>query len=321
MNSPRSALIVLSFLLVAGCVQPANHAATVVTDQQKAVGGVQGFVLDQESVPLANATVAVVAFGLQATTAADGRYSFLDLPVNNYSFVVSHDRYVDGTFAVDVRPDQVAKHNVTLGLLPDYRPFNVTTPLVGQIDCAAEAAIITGPCWTAVEGVSCDPRVNHCTADPVFGSKYQFPFGVNARWDTIIAELVWSAGTNGLDGMRLYVENANTSAQGLHGKGVAKVYGGAKPLVARIDRGTPAPGHEFYDDAKKVPAFVPDDGGPQQVRVFPEGKAYDQTSQQCLGSYGCLLGAGAGMNVRFTVYLTIFYNGAAPKGWTAVPKA
>jgi hypothetical protein len=119
--------------------------------------------------------------------------------------------------------------------------------------------------------------------------------------------------------MRLYVENANQTKPGAHAPGVAKVHGNAQPLVARIDRGTPGPGHENYEGTS-VPAYVPDDGGLQQVRVFPKGQAYSYTSQVCRDGQ-CFLGLGVGLNVRFTVHLTVFYNEAAPVGFSDVPKS
>lgn len=312
--NPRYAVLIIAILL-AGCTEP-SPAMVVPTDTVEMYGSLLGRAVDDELVPLPNITITLVESASQTLTAADGSFSFGDVPIGEYSVAATHPMYEETLVEVDVVVDEETVLELGLVKKPEYRPFNLTVPLEGQFECGAELPIITGPCWTFVEGVSCGAPVNNCVTDPVFKSKYEFRFDVAPRWETLVAELVWTSGATAMDGMRMYVENTNVSAQGAHGTAVSKVHGNKQPLTLRIDRGQPALGHETY--AGGAPAYIPDEGGTQQIRVFPKGQAYDQTSQVCSDS-GCLLGVGVGMDVTFTVYLTIFYNQAAPAGFSAVP--
>lgn len=272
-----------------------------------------GNVLDDEQQPIEGALVTIVELQRNTTTDDLGDYRFLEVPVGRYTVEAEHPRFNGTPLKVEVRANAPSQAFFAISSKAAPTPFNFTRELNGEFECAAEAFIITGPCWTLAEGVTC--RVQ-CVADP-FDSKYQFKVDIGSGWETIIAELTWTTGAGTLDGMRMYLENANVSQQGLHGKGVAKVYGNQQGLKIRIDRGQTHPTAETYDGTS-VKAFVPDDGPAQQIRVFPKGQGYDYTKDKCLPDYGCFLGAGVGSTVTFAIQFTVFYYEAAPAGFTAL---
>jgi hypothetical protein len=67
-----------------------------------------------------------------------------------------------------------------------------------------------------------------------------------------------------------------------------------------------------------TPATIPDEGEVAQIRVFPRGLLTEHTSQVCSDD-GCFLGVGAGVDIRFKVYATVFYHARAPEGYSGIP--
>lgn len=313
-----AALAVL-LLLMSGCAEtPKTGGLSVSTSDRPApVGMIIGNVADDEERPVPNATVELRELSRNTTTDELGDYRFLDVPVGRYTVKATHPRFNATARQVEVRAGAPAQGFLTLVARPEYKPYNFTRELAGQFECAAEYFIITGSCWTVVQGTSCN-YVNYCVQDPHFKSKYEFPVAIGSRWDTILLEMTWEVGAGSLPGMHLYLENANVTQQGLHGKKVALAEGTTQPLTVRVDRGEAAPGAEKYDGSN-VYAFVPDAGGDQLVRAFPLGNGYDYTSQVCEPTRGCFLGVGAGLNLKFTIQFTVFFNGRAPEGFSAIP--
>jgi hypothetical protein len=132
--------------------------------------------------------------------------------------------------------------------------------------------------------------------------------------------MVWDEpATNQLDGMRVYLEKANITADG-HSHKIARADGPASPLAVRVDRGIVHETADTYPGTDTPVALEP--GGEEAlVRVFPRGHFYDETKQICDSDGKCFLGLGAGLDLRFTVYATVFYNAPPPDGFTAIPAA
>lgn len=311
--------IVAMVVMVSGCVEATNITPTENHgDYFPQPGAIIGTVKDDEARPLEGIVITLVEQSDVRLTDAEGAFAFEDLAAGNYSLVLSAPEYPTEVRSVVVVEGEEQRVDFHITKLPEFQPYSVTMPFIGQYDCAGEYFIITGDCGILVEFASC--TAGYCTSDPAFAEKYQFPINVEARWETIIAELTWTAAANnGLDGMRMYIENTNVSAQGGHAKKVARVDGNEQPLTIRLDRGTIRPEADTYNGTTQK-AFIPDEGGPEQIRVFPKGHAWDITRTVCEPTRGCLLGVGAGVSIDFVVYVTIFYNEPAPSEFTAVPE-
>ncbi|MGH2670790.1 MAG: carboxypeptidase-like regulatory domain-containing protein, partial [bacterium] len=211
----RILVLALASLVLAGCTDPVPAAREDLVPPP-AHGTIRGLVLDDERVPLPDVTLTLTEASAQVLSGGDGGFLFEHVRSGIYTLVATHALYNETTQLVLVEPDLVKTVNVTLAKRPEFRPFSRTSLLQGNFDCGAEALIVTGPCWTLVEGVTCGEPVNMCVQDPLFTGKYEFKFLVDPRWETVLAELVWeTGGASSLDGMRLYVENANVSAQGM----------------------------------------------------------------------------------------------------------
>lgn len=304
----------LFLVLFAGCAaspQPKTEAPAFEPRR----GDVLGLAVDEEQRPVANVSISLDDAPV-ATTDDGGRFALRGYLEGRHVLGASHPQYEPVSRDVFIIGDLEVKVELLLVTLPELRPYNFTLPaLKGHYDCAAEYLIVTGDCGILYENVTC--TLNNCQSDPVWSEKYQFKFDVPPRWQTIVAELVWEeSNTNLVDGMRLYLENANVSAQGGHGVRVARVDGHTQPLAMRYEVGVPHAGAEAYAGTS-TPAFVPPEGGPQQFRVFPMGQLWQTTRTVCSGTR-CLLGVGAALDLDFTVYATIFVNEAAPPGYSYV---
>lgn len=316
----QKSFVALMFLSVfAGCIGDSPATGVIATDTvEPGFGAVAGRLVDDEMRPLSQFPITLVEIAESRISDDNGSFFFDHVPEGNYTLVATNPEYADVVQTVEIEAGQTVDVSLTASKLPEYRAHNVTIPVRGQYDCAAEYFIITGHCGILWEYTTC--AAQSCQSDPAFTQTYQFPLDIQPRWQTIIAELTWTAAaSNGLGGMRMYVENTNVTEQAGHSVKVARAQGEEQPLYIRIDRGVIRPEAETYNGTTQ-PAFIPDEGGMQQVRVFPMGHGYDVTSQACLPSFGCFLGVGAGAGVQFDMLITIFYNQGAPEGFSAAPQ-
>ncbi|MBI2078784.1 MAG: carboxypeptidase regulatory-like domain-containing protein [Euryarchaeota archaeon] len=300
---------------VSGCVEETGPRSTLPATPEPRRGSIVGVAVDEERLPVSNVSITVDDVPA-ATTDAGGSFVLRDLVEGRHVLAAAHPEYEPFAKETIVLGELEVDVEVVLVKLPAFRPYNFTLPAMrGHYDCAAEYVIITGDCGILYENITC--TVSTCQSDPVTTEKYEFEFDVPARWDTIVGELVWEeSNTNLVEGMRLYLENANVSAQGGHGKKAARVDGSENPLSLRYERGVAYPGAENYEGTS-TPAFVPAEGGREQFRVFPLGNGWETTRTFCSGGR-CLLGVGAAVDLSFTLYVTIFVNEPAPAGFSYV---
>lgn len=304
-------LVLLVGPFLAGCVDSGSpEAATPTPTPEPQFGDIQGLVIDEEFQPVAGAQVFVVEVDVETTTAADGTFAFRDIeagPVTVRSFEAKHataeSRVVvpaDGTVEVELR----------MPVLPEYAPHNLTTIFDGKFDCAHEVPIWTGDCMILY--------TTYVGDDPVTEETHEFMMSIGPRWHTVVLEMTWDEpATNQLDGMRLYLEHKNLTSEG-HSVKVARADGPESPLRLEIPAGVPHESADVYPGTE-TPAQLAADGEDALIRVFPRGQFYEYTSQVCDEDGRCFLGVGAGLDIRFTVYATVFYNEPAPDGFTAIP--
>lgn len=317
MRKPVAAFPLL--LVLAGCLGASEAAQGIPSvSPEPGFGAIAGTVTDDEARPLKGILVTLLEIGEARVTPVDGSFFFETVMQGDYTLIAEHPQYPVTTREVTVFRDLTVDVDFNLTKLPEFRPHHLTTTFLGSYDCAAEYLIVTGDCGIIYERVTCD--AGYCMNDPFFSEQYQFRFDVLPRWETLIAELTWQASANNaLDGMRMYVENTNDSQQGGHAKKVARADDNVQPLYLRIDRGQLDPAADTYNGTTQK-AFIPDEGGLEQIRVFPKGHAWSTTRNVCEPTRGCLLGVGAGISIDFAVQLTIFYNAPAPEDFSAVPE-
>jgi hypothetical protein len=158
-----------------------------------------------------------------------------------------------------------------------------------------EALIIAPSCDSALTVVPGAPRA--------FAENATFLFGADAGWRTLVLDVVFDGSQSpGLDGLRTVLRGTFDPAS----NGTYVQYGrwhDARSYTVRVE-----PGGNYTDGDGAVPGNATG----FQVDVYPQGRLYHQA---CAES-ACFLGVGAGTDVRFDLYATLFYVDPAPAGFT-----
>lgn len=300
---PRGVLLVtlLTALALAGCSgKGAPARGDELTPEAMSI---VGLVQNETFAPVAGALVSLRLTEHVATTDAGGAFSFRDLPLSPYLVDVVAAGFANATLNAE------PVHNVSLSFVL-LRPATLVPEPVklhyqGSFDCAFEAAIITPSCDTVLDVVreESPPAPDPVPQQPdVFQDISTFEAVLGARWSTVVVDIDFDAHP-GLDGMRLTLQGKNDSDQ----LGSYEKYGqfyGAQPFSARLE-----PGRSYEGGDREVPL----NATMMQFELYPHSHFWHPT---CAPAFGCPLGVGAGLNVQFDVYVTIFFVDPAPEGYS-----
>ena len=302
-------LLAALIVLLSGCLSGATSTT------QPPLGALQGatvlgLVTNDEIMPVPSARVLVVETGQTAVTDQSGAFSIFDVPAGTWTIRVEEPRHIAIQEAFTVEDAEAARLDLMLPTIPGVSPYRSLFMFRGHYDCAHEVPIWPGDCMLLYQVATGGP-------DEYTNETFAFRLPVEEHWESIVLEVEWqTSAENQLDGMRLYLENGNGTESG-HSYLVARAEGPSSPLRLVVNRGELHPRADVYE-ATSQKAFIPDAGELAQIRVFPRGKFYDQTSQVCSDS-GCLLGVGVGLDIDFKVYATVFYVDRAASDYSARP--
>lgn len=284
-------------LALAGCSgkEPGIADDAAAADAMTIVGLVQ----NETFAPVAGARVSLRMTDHVATTDAAGLFGFRDLPLSPYLVDVAAAGFENAT--LNAEPVQnVSLSFVLLRPIP-LVPEPVKLHYQGSFDCAFEAAIITPSCDTTLDVVREEsPETPDQVPDQpdVFEDISTFEAVLESRWSTVVVDIDFDSHP-GLDGMRLTLQGKNDADQ----LGSYETYGqfhGAGPFTARIE-----PGQSYEGGDREVPL----NATMMQFELYPQSHFWHP------GGVG-VLGVGAGMDIQFDVYVTIFFVDPAPEGYS-----
>lgn len=283
-------------------------------DEGAGVGSVAGRVVDDEARAIEGARAEILGLALSAVSDAEGAFLLDGVPVGSRVLEVTAPAHASTARNISVERGRATEVDVVLMPLPSDVAYHLTVPFEGHYTCAHEVPIWTGDCMLLYESQTGED-------DSVTEEQYAFRTLVADAWESVVLDVEWTyPANNQLDGMRLYLENGNGTETG-HSYKVGRADGPDSPLRLQVNRGEPHPRADYYVGTG-VRAFIPDAGDDVQIRVFPRGNLYDVTSQVCTNptqQQGCLLGVGVGIEIRFTVYASVFYFAPAPADFSALP--
>lgn len=310
----------LTALLLAGCVSDgggsgsATGTTTDATTTYRSTGHgdpippppppkgdtmtIRGVVLDGSLQPLA-ATVLLQELNRTQRTTAAGTFEFTGLVPHAYFLTASAPEYKAQTLSTDA---ERAKETLKFVLEPLPRDVatNVTVRFHGHLQCALEVLIISPAC----DSVLTDPRVG---GPAVFNSTSTTLLPVEANWRTVVADVVFDpSGQPLLDGLRVTVKGTYNQT----GFGTYEQYGrfnNTSSFTFRVE-----PGQEYADGTSAVPSNMTQ----FKFEVYPQSKLWHTVCVPPGEGGTCFLGAGAGLDVDFDLYLTTFYAKPAPAGWS-----
>lgn len=246
----RLSVIVVPLVMgmVSGCIggesasaSPEASAATFADHN----GALQGTVINDEGLPLADALVGIFETNEQTSTTRSGEYTFNNVAPGELTVSVSILGYEAATKRVLVEPGAAAQANFQLVPVAVDLPFYVSLQDVGNIQCSVSwfpgaplGDPVTGfpgdPGWyTSLQAcgvLDLVPLVNQY--NPLPPSKFELWFPVSAGTEELLLELTWQSTQVTGSGLSLYAEDPSLINEG-------EPYGieaGTSPVVIYADQ-------------------------------------------------------------------------------------
>jgi hypothetical protein len=308
----RHAWLAAGLLLAAGCVAPdapaADTASSTTPDVAASLGNATGTLVVRarfvDLSPLADVNVTLDGDEARLTS-ADGSARFERVLPGAHNVTARKAAHRTAQLTVTVRagetaeaeavllPDGLDQHAHEKGLFAHRDLYRFD----GHFDCSATYVIITGDCFLLIENVT-GRSPNVTTARNIID------FPLDRTWSELVVEMNWTVPEDAVEsGMSLALEPAEAPADG-HAAKYARV-NGTSPL--RLD---------LLPGVKHATATLDDkpnaEGGEVlRARAFVLGAAHDA------GGAG-FLGVGVAKDQRFTLWVSVFYGEAAPRGYTAL---
>lgn len=290
--------VVLMPVFFAGCLgDPKEGSLDVRTEDS--VGTIHGIVTDDEFLPLPGVvvrlrTVSFSPFAMEDLTKADGSFLFERVPLGPQVLMAQKANYLEFEQEIVVVAGEVIEPKIQLRPIPSTTSRIVAlAPLQGSYDCAAA--------WGAESG-SCDNPVKSVAGQGAFQTRNNHTIEIPSGWGGLLLELVWRTGQqSSLDGVRFLAESSQ-------GNGTyADVHTTGNRTRIAIDRGSIYPGASLNHS-------IPTDGAKLYLRLLPVGKLDGATCET-----QCLRGIGAGVDLEYSVYTTLFLGTGVDRSYSAVP--
>jgi hypothetical protein len=283
------ALAVLAAALLAGCAgTPAPDVPGPAAPPDTV--SVAGAVHDETLAPVAGATVSIRMADRSTVTDASGAFRFDGLARSAYLVDASAEGFVPATLLAE--PDgSGASLAFVLERVPSQRPAVAVEHFRGILRCALEALIISPSCDAAIEAAG---------GDPVFDDVSAFDLPVGPGWRALVVDVDFDPGAHpGIDGLRLAARGASDPGEAGQYEQFGR-FNGSEPFTVLL-----RPGAEYPGGSGPIPATT----SLFHFDVYPHSHGWHP------GGLG-VLGVGAGVDVAFDVYATVFYNQEAPAGYT-----
>lgn len=298
------ALAILVPTAFAGCGGKEAPAGPV-EDMSGTHGKVCGLITDDEARPVDGAQVAlktlkVSPIALKIFTNVEGRFCIDAVPAGRQTVLANKDGFIESSTSITVVPG--AETAVRLVLQPV--PTNVVaivplTAMIGHYTCAAEAFTYTGECEYEAENQTKQDIV------PSDLTTNNHSWNVPSGWSGLSIEITWSEGApvHGFahEGIRFAME----SQEDLGGKFVNSEIRDKYAQIV-INQGQVSP-----DATLGYP--IPQRGVATWLHVTPLGRGAGATCQ-----VQCGYGLGASVEIRYEIYITVFYGMSVPAGYSAL---
>lgn len=306
----RSFAGLLVLALLAGCTSGTQTTEDQVPfdgleGQASATTGVlRGVVVDDRIVPIVGAVVDLrgASEAPNQTTDDQGRFLFSDLPAGTYFLHVSSPLHKGIQSSADVVAGEAEPRAVRIQMerLFTQDPFVVQITREGYFQCSQAGAGLyaSSNCvydpyrWAFGPGDSPTQPVDNVTTQT-----REWHSDIGPGWQTLIFEMQWTPTSQGTSAnMGIVVSTQKSTRDGAHH--FAQFEGGT-PIRGQIDVGV-----EHESAANVEPTMIPPEGMTNMsyfvgVREdgFTPGIAYQQ---------------------QFELYLTMFYYGKPPEGWSFI---
>jgi Carboxypeptidase regulatory-like domain len=288
--------VLVAALLMAGCSDPGKATTeapgAVVTASTMAI---VGLVQDEALQPIAGANVTLRLLDRATVTDTTGGFRFDNLSISAYLVDVNATGFEPASLTAEPAIGQNSSLSFILLQQTSLRPRATVEHLEGVYQCGFEALIIPGSCDVLLEEAG----------QSAFDDTSTFQIGLDRRWQSVAVDVDFDLSANpGLEGLRLTVRGINDADKWNDYQEYGH-FSGAEPFTAIVDvNGT-------YEDGD---AAVPGNLTALELVVYPQGYGWHATCD--VDERSCALGVGAGIDIQFDLYVTVFYNQRAPEGYT-----
>ncbi|HUR26206.1 MAG TPA: carboxypeptidase-like regulatory domain-containing protein [Candidatus Thermoplasmatota archaeon] len=294
----RFAVLAVAFSLLAGCADPGAPSDDAPAGPASPTSmAIVGLVQDEAFNAVGGAQVSLRLVNHTTVTDAAGAFRFQGLTVSAYLVDVNATGFEPATLTAEPSADGNSSLNFVLLQSTSLRPRTELSHFKGIFKCAMEALIIPG---------SCDTASTTFGGPGVFNDTSVFQVGLGRHWQSIIVDVDFDpANSPGLEGLRLVMRGVN-DADKLNEYEQYGRFSGTGSFTARMDvNGT-------YEDGT---AQVPGNLTLAELVMYPQGHGWHEVCDP-RPEGDCFLGLGAGTDVQFDLYVTVFYNQRAPDGYT-----
>jgi hypothetical protein len=311
----RAAFSMVVAIGLAGCIaaEPATVAEGVSLaeadeiDPASEFGIVQGTVVSDETVPLANAQVGLQGTAFVGLTDVAGQFSLRDVPPGKYVLFVGALGHESTARSIEVLAAQITQVTVALASIEVREVYYSILHFTGFFDCALATQTWISMCtypYTAVEG-SLNKSGVGVLPDDLQANNFRFNMTIGKDIGQVVAEVVWTPSSAAATRLLFLL------------------------LCGDYD---PVP-----DDCTESLRYTksPYPQGESPIRAQIEGETiikegegsvkYDLTKQDqiwVMNYVGLPFGSPqVAFQQKFEVWDTLFYNGPGPEGWSVLNDA
>jgi hypothetical protein len=299
-----SPLFLLACLLLSGCAATSN---TPRANAGFAPGAdqvcLQGVVVDEELVPVAEAAVSSEKIG--ASTDAEGKFKICPIQSGDYQLTITKAGYAPATSQASVG-DQSVTVTITLRAIALNVPYHLSQHHVTFVNCAS---------YNPIGGLPCTKLPDYVLGTNVSTEeRFSFTFRItNDGLADMLVEMTWTAQQLGKD-MLFYIQTP--PGQPLNAASLNVKYfcmSGGNPLRGWVT-------HGIQNKCGTTPAKGTFDGSANKVTyegdtVWSDGNA---TIPRNNNPVQPLSGVSVYVNHRTETWLTMFYNRAGSHEFTAL---
>lgn len=300
----RAALATACLFLVtlAGCGEPPaavepEEFSDLTAEVDEDHGLVRGVVVDETITPVAGATVRLAApeGGRETETDGEGRFLIPRVPAGTHLLNVTKLNHEAVQVSVpvvagDPLPDLV---RVQLARLYDQAPYLQQEHFQGHIACGYALPFMSSLCLNDytrfIPGNNGSaPQLQQTGLDD-----RDHDFAVGAGWQTLQFEMTWEPSAQGTSSeMRIILSHFPRPATHWYA-----ATGGPDPVTLRVEQGV------VHEDQQDEPALIPPEGL-ENAHFFTATQPED-------GQF-----ASVAIEQDFEVFLSFFYHGKPPEGWS-----
>jgi hypothetical protein len=292
-------------------------------------GGIKGIVVDTAIVPVAKATVKLTGQNVakNTTTDSNGRFLFAALQPGTYFLATSAPLYHPAQTSVEVMAGlEPSITKIQIQAIYSQKPYHVPIEKKGFFECSQAGALIGGvyassncvvdQCPALITFVpghdakECNGYPTHMM-DNVTSQNREWHADVGPGWQVLVFEMTWTPSAQGTsDRLGMVVSTYKPERNPQHD--FASVSSG-NPMRFELDLNKTGPGAQQPAGTLKT---IPPEGLNRMSFFVSVRSPAGSVCNPVLGT-PCVP-PGLAVNQDFKVFLTQFYYGIPPEGWSFV---